>query len=490
MRKTAKCALFAVLAVNLLTGCGNKAPNQEALSGVDEIAMVVSADDIGQLDAYPNLRKADLTGSSCYGEIERYIAAHPSVDVTYQVDLGGRMVAPDSGALELKSGEYTFAELMANVPHLRSLHTVRFEQMELTPEELILLRAAFPELRMEYTVELGDVRCPGDAEQVNLSSLTHEQVEHAAARIGLLPQLKQVELVKENGSCNLKLSDVVRLQKAAPDAVFHYVFELFGKTISTTDREVVFANQFIGDKIAGSEEKLRQALFVMRGCDRFVLDNCHFENEVLASLREECRDHTKLVWRVWFGADGSCLTDREVIRYMPTLTGANSRDLVYCEDARFVDVGHNESLTDCDFVAGMPKLEAIILSGSLVSDLTPFQNCGNLEFLELGYCTYVKDIAPLQHCTNLKRLNLAFTGVSDLSALDALALQVLVDTNAHVPEGEMTRFDESHPDCQVRHTGTQPYGDPWRYREDGTPNDYYANLRVIFDYDHPTQTRS
>ena len=50
-----------------------------------------------------------------------------------------------------------------------------------------------------------------------------------------------------------------------------------------------------------------------------------------------------------------------------------------------MDFGHNEILKQCDFVAGMPNLRAVILSGSMISDLTPFENCKKLEFLEVAY---------------------------------------------------------------------------------------------------------
>ena len=142
-------------------------------------------------------------------------------------------------------------------------------------------------------------------------------------------------------------------------------------------------------------------------------------------------------------------------------------------------------LRQCDFVAGMPKLRAVILSGSMISDLTPFQNCQNLEFLEVAYCGYLEDISPLASCTSLERLNIAYTKVSDLSPLDQLNLQVLVDARSKTDEAERARFDDLHPDCITQHTGDakddQPYGYPWRYEQNGDANEYYALLKEKFD---------
>ena len=233
------------------------------------------------------------------------------------------------------------------------------------------------------------------------------------------------------------------------------------------------------------------ALTVMRGCKRLVMDNCGFSNEEMAALRDEFRDTTKVVWRIWFG-EGGCLTDLKVIRHVYGLYDYNSTNLIYCEDAEFLDFGHNELLKQCDFVAGMPNLRAVILSGSMISDLTPFAACPNLEFLEIAYCGYVTDISPLSNCGNLQRLNIAYTKVTDLSPLDDLNLQVLVDARSQTSEEERARFDQLHPDCLVQHTGDakddQPYGYPWRYEQNGDPNEYYALLKEKFGYPNPSNT--
>ena len=79
-----------------------------------------------------------------------------------------------------------------------------------------------------------------------------------------------------------------------------------------------------------------------------------------------------MVWRVWFGG-GSTLTDAEVIRCTYDLVDDNCEDLIYCEDVRFMDIGHNEYLDGVPFVAGMPNLEYIIVSGAPIKDLTPLK---------------------------------------------------------------------------------------------------------------------
>ena len=43
----------------------------------EQLAMVVTPEDMGLLEAYPDLKWLDLTGSTCYAEIAEYMKKHP-----------------------------------------------------------------------------------------------------------------------------------------------------------------------------------------------------------------------------------------------------------------------------------------------------------------------------------------------------------------------------------------------------------------------------
>lgn len=483
-------AILAALAALLLCGCGRNAPQRTETTTepkVERIAQVVTEQSLLELEQnYPDLLEADFTGSECYDAIEAYAARNPQVRVRYLVRLGSTAVEPDAAALELNPGDFDYEILRQNLRYLPKLQSLYLKQTTLSMEEIETLKQENPNLQIDCGLDFLGILCESDTTQLDLSGLDPEAVLSSADILSLLPKLERIELMTADSTTAYSLEQAARLQSFVPQALLHVSFELFGKQVSTTDEEVSYANQYIGNK-EGSLDTLRTALTVMRGCKRLVLDNCHFTNEELAALREEFRDTTKVVWRVWFG-EGGCLTDRTVIRHVYGLYDYNSTNLIYCEDAEFLDFGHNEYLKQCDFVAGMPKLRAVILSGSMVSDLSPFENCPNLEFLELAYCGYVTDLSPLAGCENLKRLNIAYTKASDLSPLDALGMEVLVDAHAQTSEEERTRFDQLHPDCLVQHTGDDPYKYPWRYEQSGDPNEYYALLKEKFGYPNPANT--
>ena len=218
-----------------------------------------------------------------------------------------------------------------------------------------------------------------------------------------------------------------------------------------------------------------------------MLENCKISNESMAQLREDYRDKTKVVWRVPYGG-GSCMTDCEVIRCTYELTDKNAQNLVYCEDVRFMDVGHNDVtfLSDFSFLKGMPKLEAIIISSAYVSDLTPFANCKELKFFEAAFCGNIEDLSPLAQCEKLEMVNISFTKVKDLSPLDNVPVKTLFAQNysaKRISAEEQKRFAEVHPDCLTQYTGDQPYGRGWRYDEHDKYLPYYGMLRKVFRLD-------
>ena len=146
-----------------------------------------------------------------------------------------------------------------------------------------------------------------------------------------------------------------------------------------------------------------------------LMDTCGVDNEVMAQLREDYADQTKVVWRVWLVDEdfnsklymrcGSYLTDTHRIR-TTYVSDANSHVLNYCNETKYVDVGHVWQLTQCEFLAHMPDLEVCIIAITEITDITPLANHDKLEYLEL-FTTDISDISPLLTCPNIEHLNLS-----------------------------------------------------------------------------------
>ena len=472
MKSVKICSVFLVLAVLLgLSGCGEKA----RIEAVEEVTQVVTPADLEAFRTYPNLKKLDASGSTCYSALIKFIADCPQVDVTYTVPLGNTEASNKVTSLVMQPGDASFDALQKNLRYLPGITSLTLVRTALTSGEMDALVSLYPSLELTYTVDILGKEYTPDTIGVDLSALEETQLESVLKSLALLPELAEVQLT---GS-SISMEQVKQVMESLPKATVSYTFDLFGQTLSLDAEEVQFTGTDIGNE---GETSIRQALDIMPNCKRFVLDDCGLDNEVLAGLREDYPD-TKIVWRVHFGKY-SVLTDTDTIKAVYNVFDNTVADLKYCNDVKYIDMGHNDQLTDISFMGYMPQLEIVIVSGSAVKDISCFASCPNLEFLELAYCGFLTDVAPLKDCTRLRFLNLSYTGVTDLEPLDSLPLERFVCIQSKVPYDERDFFTTFHPDCWTRFKGEDPYSLGWRYDDVGeTFSPFYLKMRDIFGYE-------
>lgn len=427
---------------------------------------------------FPKLKAVDAMACKDYGALELLKAQLPEAKVSYEVSLGGKSFAPDTTEMVLEVGDYDLVTMTENLIHLPQLTSIKLKTPELSAAQVEELQAAYPEIAIHCSVEIMGQEYDTETAELNLSALTVDALEEVMEKLALLPGLTHVDL---NGA-DIEKEYVKTFMEMFPDVVFDYTFDFYGTKISTADEEVIIKNTNIGD---AGESDVRLTLDLLTNCKRFVLDNCKLSDEVMATIREDYRDRTKVVWRVWFGK-GSTLTDATAIRAVYDLVDDNCHDLVYCENARYVDFGHNEWLDACDFVAGMTDLEVIIISGAPIKSLEPFANCKKLRILEAAFCEYLTDATPLAQCESLEWVNISYSKITDLSPLDGLNLKRLTNMyypRSRVPQEEQDRFIAANPETETYFVGDQPYGKAWRYDSEGEYLDWYLKVREVFSYD-------
>ena len=448
----------------------------------EHLTLVLEAGELYTLDHYPNLKTVDLSGSTCYSAIVNFAGKRPHLDVTYSVSVGATDISSKATDIALKGGLFDYDKLLENLQYLPNLTTVTLTDVDLTADQLHGLREAYPQITLDYTVDLFGSSLALDITELDLSSMDASGVEEACRKLALLNNLTDVTL-----SSRLSFADVDKLQSAIPGIRFHYSFSLLGKTVSTADQEIIYKNQNYGD---AEEAEIRKALTILDHTSRFVLDNCGFSNEILAKLREDFRGGPKVIWRVWFGTNGryTTLTDDDTIRAVYNVTDDTCGPMKYLEDVRYMDLGHNEYLTDFSFVGYMPELEVLIGSGSAVKDLSGIENCKKLTWLELASCYKLDNIEPLAGCDGLKYLNISYSKVKNLEPLDGLKLERFVYLNPKASTKEQNTFTTIHPKAEcitVFYGYSQPYGYGWRYDDNGKTMFWYYKdvIRKVFNYD-------
>jgi len=476
-------SLLLIAALLTFTGCEKHDPN---LDVVDYTLVAADAAALQELDVYVNLQTLDLRGSDCYEAIESYIASHPQVKVTYDVEVAGKRYSPDVELLKLEDGTYEVEKLISVMKHLPKLVGLELPKTTLTAEQLAGITESYPNVDVSYTLELLGQEVGPELTELDLSGLTPEQLdENLLGKLRLLPGLSKIQLMAEDGTTNFTAVDVKNLMNVLPGVDMDYTFELFGQRVSTMDERVEFKRVYIGNE--GIPE-IRAALDILPNCTYFLMDTCGVDNEVMAQLRDDY-PNTKVVWRV-FWAYFHALTDVEMIHTTDDLNDQNVEVLKYCTDVKYLDIGHNSGLHNIDFVNYMPKLKIAIVVDSHIYDLEPFANCPDLEWLEIVGCANIKDLSPLANCKNLRGLNMSVVHkVRDLTPLFGLEkLERLYLGNNVVPDEMVEAAREALPNCWITDFArsssgvSRNYAIGWRLDAKDVRAEWYKEIREIFRY--------
>ena len=224
--------------------------------------------------------------------------------------------------------------------------------------------------------------------------------------------------------------------KPAPSGEKTERLNLYGVEFSLEDEELDLSYIRIGD---GWRDVLKTAKR-MPNLKRLVMDSCGVQNEDMAVIRD-------------------ALPDTEVV------TNHDLEKFKYFTKLRFLDIGHNEDITDLSFVRYLPDLEVLIIAMNPLGDLTPLADCEKLEYLELFY-SRTDDLSPLAGLKNLKHQNVGHCPLlKDISPIYDLELERFflgAFLSCPVPQEQVDHYRELHPDCEVENEYWESSEGAWR----------------------------
>ena len=333
-------------------------------------------------------------------------------------------------------------------------------------------------IQAEKTSSIREIEVSEEDDFLDLTGITSADIPYALELFQKLPVLDTVDLGDEDLS-TLTWDDIHALQEAKPDAEFLYSFTLYGKPFSLSDGEMNLSHISITD----NGELVRQVISCMPNLRYLDMDTCGVDNVHMAHIRDDF-PNIKVVWRIWFGTNYTVRTDvKKILASMPSvggdLTVANTYNLRYCTEVKYLDVGHNEALCDISYAAYMPDLEVAIFAMLNFTDLSPLRNCTKLEYLEIQ-TNKIKDLSPLQNLTGLHHLNLGYNkDISDLSPLYGLTNleRLWIGKFTSIPQEQVEEMQRRVPNCVINTEATDPHSD-WRYG-----NKRYDLLVKQFGYD-------
>ena len=169
----------------------------------EHLTVVMDAGELYTLDYYPNLKSVDLSGSTCYSAILDFAGKRPHLDVTFTVPVGMTDISSKASSVSLKPDSYSYDLLMENLKYLPNLTTLSLPQVNLTTSQLSSLREAYPEITLDYTVDLLGSPLSLDITELDLSSMGSSGVDEACLKLGQLPNLTDVTLSTYKDHCRL-----------------------------------------------------------------------------------------------------------------------------------------------------------------------------------------------------------------------------------------------------------------------------------------------
>lgn len=435
------------------------------------LTAVISKRDIPSLVYFTKLETADFRGSTCYGEIAQWVAEHPEVETNYSLPLPNGKTA-DALAEELDLTWMEGADLPAVLPvfpymkNLRSLQLGDVGGDRLTMQDMMNIHEAAPHLMLDFLAVVDGEVLDSNASSIDLSRMRHEDAAGLALILSYMENLKTVELgVQAEGEDQIPWEDVALLKASCPDATFHYSFRLYGRDLDLNAEKLDFRNAEVDDNGAA----LYSVLACMNHCTYLDMDGTDVENEELGKLRD-LFPQTKIVWRVWFGTNYSVRTDAErILASKPTVGGMiyDPSPLQYCTEIKYLDLGHNDEMTDLSFTMYMPKLEVLIIAMTGVTDISPLRNCERLEYLELN-STDIADLSPLEGHTALRHLNIGCCpNIHDISPLYGISAmeRLWIGNQTPVPAAQVAEMRAAAPRCTVNTTTSDPHGEAWRFTD-------------------------
>ena len=411
----------------------------------------------------------------------------PEEEPPREFQLGSLTLTPDTGSVDLQETGASIEELMSVSDRLENVKEISLGVTGATLAQLRAVETAFPQAVVSWKAELLGEEIDCRADSLDLRAAADEDVPQIVSALAVLPEVRTLELAPEDGVTSLSFDSLSALAAAAPEAELNCRFELFGQTADWTTEKLKYYKTDIGDD---GVDLFRAALPYLRALDLLRFEECGItDNDKMAALRADFPEK-RVVWSIPI-AGYTFMTDTMLINAGILLRDDNAYLLRYMPDVLYFDIGHYKGLSNIEFVRSWPKLQVVILTLTNIRDITPLEDCPDLEFFEC-HGTPIDDISVLADKEKLEYLNIAnLPNLTDLTPLYGLKqlkiVRICGSTFTHVTQAQVDELKEQLPDTFVSDYGGDPNSSGgWRFKTNGdksNPTERYALLREQMRYD-------
>lgn len=187
--------------------------------------------------------------------------------------------------LEL-NGEHSAAELLAALPRMPALTSVRWSPCPLSMEERVSFRKQCPNISFDWDLKLGSTVFSSMDEEIDI----HAEKKDIPSLLSLLPLMgaKSIDL----SGWEITAEDAAALREVRGDIDYLYPVELYGLTFSSADNEIDFGELEIDDT-----EELEKALVLFNHLEKVLMLRTTLDNAAMDALNTR-HEGTQFVWLV------------------------------------------------------------------------------------------------------------------------------------------------------------------------------------------------
>lgn len=423
--------------------------------GLETIAVTALTDaDVAALGYAKTLKTVESAGCKDYVQLAQLQKLLPEAVFTHEISLGGETWKNDADQLVLEDMDSN--ALMEALSWFPKLEKVRLLGKLPAPEQMDALLAAYPGLDISWQLDVKGVKLEKESEELELSG-KQMTVTDLETFLYYGPSLQKLIVL----DCGLSSEDLQDFQEKHTDVQVVREIDVEGRKFRTDITEMDLSGISFADV-----EQVETYISCFPNLTRVVLKDSGLSYEELDALNKKYED-IRIVWFLQMTEKGSGIWT-DATYFMPYKLGAIVTDaemelLKYCPDLICVDVGHM-SITKCDFVKHLPKLQYLIMADTRLEDIEPLRGHENLIFLEI-FLTKVTDYTPLLDCPNLLDLNVTnnfgdLTPLTKMTWLERLWVAPL-GTNSYKTMPEVLMLQEALPNTQVVYSDNST-GAGWR----------------------------
>ena len=403
------------------------------------------------LKYFPNLQVVDARECRDYDAILELVRNRPDLQVIYSVDLGNAQLRENATDCTVTNENVRI--LLDSLPYLPELRTVTSDGCT-DYDAMMAIRAARPELTVNYTVVIGGIPQAADA---SVLTLNIADASEALELLQYFPNLTEVTF--EGLATDPEL--MYQLKCRYPDVLIRWDFELFGVETSSTATEL-FLNRISMESTQAVEDALKY-FYDLKWVE---MCRCGISSDDMDALWKR-HPETRFVWEIPMGA-GFVRTDEKA--FIPYKYGYNinnpfydtqAKELKHLVDLECLDLGHMR-MQDISFLQYMPKLRFLILADTVCKDFTPLAGLTEMVFLEL-FRSEIKDVGLLMNMKKLEDLNIGWTNLQNPERLMEMTwLKRLWATMSGMNTAQYHQLQEALPNTYVYINSKHPTEGGWR----------------------------